>query len=99
MEFIAELRRRTEAFDAASFDALADSEAERVRRLYTDGIVRQIWSRGDQPGAVMLIEAVDEPTARAAVQSLPFHQANMLEITLLAPLLPYRGFAPRPTVF
>jgi hypothetical protein len=48
---------------------------------------------------VMLIEAVDEATARAAVQSLPFHQASMLEITLLAQLLPYRGFAPRPTVF
>jgi muconolactone delta-isomerase len=95
MQFLAQLRRRTEAFDTAAFDALADAEAERMRRMYADGQVRQVWSRGDVPGALAVIEAADTDAARAAAASLPFCQAGMLDVEQVIPLLPYRGFAPR----
>jgi muconolactone delta-isomerase len=95
MQFMVLLRRITERFSEADFVPLLDAEAERARTLYTAGITRQIWSRGDIPGACLLIEAADEPEVRAILASLPLLAAGMLEITALVPLKPYRGFAPR----
>jgi muconolactone delta-isomerase len=95
MQFMVLLRRLTERFSDAEFAALAEAEAERARALYAEGVVRQIWSRGDAPGACLLIEAPDEASARASVATLPFFAAGMLELTSLVPLKPYRGFGPR----
>ncbi|MEA2755212.1 MAG: hypothetical protein QOJ54_1501 [Aliidongia sp.] len=95
MQFIALLRRLTERFSDADFAPLLEPEAERVRVLYAEGIVRQIWSRGDLPGACVMIEAADEAEARASLATLPLLAAGMLELTALVPLKPYRGFGPR----
>ena len=94
MQFLALLRRRTEAFGDADFTPLLDAEAEEARRLYGDGIVRNIWGRGDVPGAVIALEAESEDAARTALRRLPFYRADMLELTLV-PLAPYRGFLPK----
>jgi muconolactone delta-isomerase len=64
-----------------------------VRVLYRDGVVRAIWTRKDAAGAVMLIEALDETTARQAVGSLPLAQREMLEVQIV-PLGPYPAFFP-----
>ncbi|MGB8840025.1 MAG: muconolactone Delta-isomerase family protein [Aliidongia sp.] len=95
MQFIAILRRLTERFSEADFAPLLEPEAEQARALYAEGIVRQIWSRGDIPGACMMIEAADEAAARASLATLPLMAAGMLEVTALVPLKPYRGFGPR----
>ncbi len=94
MQFLALLRRRTEAFSDADFAPLMDAEAEEARRLYGDGIVRNIWGRGDFPGAVIQLEADSEEAARTALRRLPLYRAEMLELTLI-PLAPYRGFLPK----
>jgi muconolactone delta-isomerase len=62
--------------------------------MYAAGILRQIWRRGDIPGAVMLWEAASEAEVRAALGSLPINQAGMLEIVALLPLQPYPAFGP-----
>jgi muconolactone delta-isomerase len=95
MQFIALLRRLTERFSDADFAPLLEPEAERARVLYAEGIARQIWSRGDVPGACVMIEAADEAAARASLATLPLLAAGMLELTALVPLKPYRGFGPR----
>lgn len=94
MQFISISRRLTERFSDEEFAALIDAERERVRELYRDGVVRSIWSRKDTPGAVMLLECMDEAAARAAVNSLPLAQRGMLEAQIL-PLSAYPAFFPK----
>ena len=95
MQFLSISRRRVDAFPSEAFTAeLMARETQRVKELYAAGLLRQIWRRGDIPGAAMLWEAVNEAEVRAALDSLPINQAGMLEILVVAPLAPYPGFGP-----
>ncbi|HEY5257904.1 MAG TPA: muconolactone Delta-isomerase family protein [Candidatus Baltobacteraceae bacterium] len=93
MQFLTISRRRVDRFSDAEFAPHIPAERERVRELYRDGILRSIWTRTDVPGAVMLLEAADESQARAAVDSLPLAQRDMLDVTFV-PLSPYPAFFP-----
>ena len=95
MQFLAISRMRTDLFSDADFAPLLEDEAQRVRTLYSEGSVRQIWHRGDQRGACSVLEADSEGAAREIISSLPLVRAGMLELVNLIPLLPYRGFGPR----
>lgn len=64
-----------------------------MKELYAAGILRQVWKRGDAPGAAIVWEAAREAEVREALASLPIAQAGMLEITTLMALEPYAGFA------
>ena len=93
MQFLSLSRRRTDQFPPAAFTPeLAARETQRVKALYASGILRQVWKRGDIPGAAILWEAPGEQEVRAALESLPIFQAGMLEIVALVPLEPYPGF-------
>ena len=95
-QFIAACRRNLERFPASDFTPeLLEEEAERVRQLYADGVFRQVWGRGDHPGAVILIEAGTPDEAQAVLASLPLAIREMLTLDVLVPLTPYRGFGPR----
>ena len=95
MQFLSLSRRRTDAFPPESFTSeLMGKESARVRELYAAGILRQIWKRGDVPGASILWEAASEAEVRNAIASLPIFQAGMLEIVAVVPLEPYPGFGP-----
>jgi muconolactone delta-isomerase len=95
MQFISLSRRRTDVFPPEAFTAdLLAREGRRVRELYASGILRQVWKRGDVPGAAIVWEADSEDEVRAALGSLPIFQAGMLEIVALVPLEPYPGFGP-----
>lgn len=95
MQFLTLSRRRTDAFPAEAFTAeLIAQEGQRVKELYMMGILRQIWRRGDTPGAVIVWEAPSEAEVRSACESLPIFKAGMLEITAFVPLEPYAGFGP-----
>jgi muconolactone delta-isomerase len=96
MQFLSISRRRTEAFPAEAFSELANAESRRVKELYAAGILRQIWLRGDVPGAVLLWEAASEAEVRTAIESLPIFKAGMLELLALTQLKPYPGFAAAP---
>ncbi|MDE2030553.1 MAG: hypothetical protein KGI97_08345 [Alphaproteobacteria bacterium] len=95
MQFVVLTRRKTEQFGDAQFAPLLDAEAQRVRELYAEGVIRQIWARGDTAGACHLLEARDENEAREKLHTLPLHDAGMLELVALVPLKPYRAFCPR----
>jgi len=84
-----------EQFSAEAFAGeLAARETQRAKELYAAGILRQIWKRGDVPGAAIVWEAASEDEARAALESLPMFAAGMLELVVLTPLEPYPGFGP-----
>jgi muconolactone delta-isomerase len=94
VQFLSISRRRTDQFPPEAFTAeLVARETGRVRALYATGLLRQIWKRGDMPGASIVWEAGSEDQVRAAIESLPLYQAGMLELVALVPLEPYPGFA------
>jgi muconolactone delta-isomerase len=94
MQFLSISRRRTDHFPPEAFTTeLIAAEGQRVKALYASGILRQIWKRGDTPGASILWEAPSEAEVRAAIATLPIFAAGMLEIELLVPLEPYAGFS------
>jgi muconolactone delta-isomerase len=97
MQFLSLSRRRIDAFPPEAFTPeLTARETQRVKELYAAGLLRQVWSRGDTPGASILWEAASEAEVRAALDSLPINQAGMLEVVYLVPLVPYSGFCPAP---
>ena len=94
MEFLAIMRRRTEAFSNEAFERYLGDEAEAVRAMYIARTVRAIWSRGDALGAVLQLEADTLEDAEKLVASLPLMRRGMLDCEQLIPLRGYRGFAP-----
>ena len=96
MQFLTVSRRLTEAFPESEFAARAPAEMEQARALYAQGCLRQIWLRGDVPGACILWEADSEEQVRELLGRLPLFQAGMLEVTIIA-LKPYAGFCPAKT--
>jgi muconolactone delta-isomerase len=95
MQFLTLSRRMTDRFPADAFTPdLVAAEAQRVKELYATGLLRQVWKRGDTPGAAIVWEAEEEAEVRDAVASLPIFKAGMLELVALVPLEPYGGFAP-----
>jgi muconolactone delta-isomerase len=95
MQFLALSRRRTDAFSTADFARLRSAETARIRELYAEGFIRQIWYRGDISGACVLAEAASEQEVRDTFQSLPMVAEGMNEVTHVVPLNPYAGFGPQ----
>lgn len=95
MQFLTLSRRRTDAFPAEAFTPeLIAQEAQRVKEMYAAGLLRQIWKRGDMPGAAIIWEAASEAEVRDAIGTLPIARAGMLELSAILPLEPYAGFGP-----
>ncbi|HEX3781348.1 MAG TPA: hypothetical protein VHX38_16930 [Pseudonocardiaceae bacterium] len=86
-------RRRTEQYRDADFSRMVPAETLRVRQLYAEGVLQQIWHRADGLGACFVLEAKSLNAARGVVDSLPMAGAGLVEFTVLE-LKPYRGFCP-----
>lgn len=95
MQVLALVRRRTETFSDEQFAPLLEPEAQAIRTLYAQGVVRSVWSREDTLGAALLLEADSLEHARAIVASFPLVQRAMAQVEQLIPLKGYRGFGPR----
>jgi muconolactone delta-isomerase len=96
MQFLALTQRLIDRFPPESWTPdLLEAEAQRVRQLYTSGLIRSISRRGDMPGAAILLEAASEEEVRAALATLPLAELGMISIALVTQLHPYAGFAPR----
>ena len=95
MQLLSISRRKVDQFPPEAFTPeLLARETARVKELYAAGILRQLWKRGDIPGACILWEAASNAEAQAAIESLPIYQAGLLEIVSLIALEPYPGFGP-----
>jgi hypothetical protein len=58
-------------------------EERRVWALVKSSVIRRMWSRSDQPGAVLLLEVAGSSEARDVMASLPMARAGLVEIQLL----------------
>jgi len=91
-QFIAVCRRAYGRFAESDFtQELLDAEAEQARRLYAQGVFRQMWGHQSPAGAIVLIEAESREAVDAALATLPLAQRDMLDIEVLT-AGPYRGF-------
>jgi hypothetical protein len=96
VQFLVLTRRRMDDIPAEAWTAeLLEKEAQRVRELFSAGVIRNAWRRKDMPGAALVLEAATEAEAREAVESLPLAQLKMIEFPLVTQLDPYPGFGPR----
>jgi len=94
MQFLTLSRRRVDQFPPEAFTAeLLAGEGRQVREFHAAGLIREIWMRGDVPGAAIVWEAASEAELREALAQLPLFQARMLEIAALVPLKPYPALA------
>ncbi len=67
------------------------AEVEAVWNLYTQGIVREFYTRADQGGpAILTVECETVEAARKALQRLPLVEMNMIDLDLI-PLAPFNS--------
>ncbi len=66
-------------------------EVEAVWDLYTQGIVREFYTRADNGGpAILSVESESIESAQKSLTSLPLVQLKMLDLDLI-PLAPFRN--------
>lgn len=81
--------------DKAMPSDLSAAEFEAVRGLYADGLIRQIWLRGDVAGACAIVEGSSDAEVSRRVNALPLVHAGILQPPMIVALKPYGGFGPR----
>jgi hypothetical protein len=95
MQFMVMLTYYPEKAATPAPSDLSDAEFEKVRGLYSDGMVQQVWLRGDVRGACMIVEGPSLEQVSNSLNTLPLAQAGFLQPPTIVPLKPYSGFAPR----
>ena len=67
------------------------AEVEAVWQLYTQGIVREFYTRADNGGpAILTVESESVDSARKALAELPLVEMKMIDLDLV-PLAPFTG--------
>ena len=92
MQFLVLTLRSTQYGDD-DFAPRLGAELTRVRELYSEEFIRQIWSRSDRPGAALVVEAGDSEALEAQINTLPLVKAGMVEIDAVVPLKPHAALA------
>ena len=75
---------------AEDFAPLMDSEADYALKLYKEGFVREIYSRTDGKGALVVVEDSDEEAALETLSNLPLAKAGLLSFEVYGTTA-YRG--------
>ena len=68
------------------------AEAVVAWELYQSGIFRELYFRGDWPGAVLVLECSSLEEAHAVLATLPMVSGGLIAFEVI-PLIPYPGFA------
>ncbi|NIO43590.1 MAG: superoxide dismutase [Burkholderiales bacterium] len=89
MKVIVVATRKQDAAPEA-FQPHLEEEANHALRMYRDEYVREIYSRRDGKGAVLVLECDDEQHAKRLVGELPLAKAGLLEFEVYG-VKPYRG--------
>ena len=93
MQFLGIARPKTEfpASRSEEFLSILNDEAAHARAGYLNGTLRQLWLRGDGPGAIAIFEADSEEEMRNIAANFPLMRAGYYEFELIR-LLPHGGF-------
>jgi hypothetical protein len=67
------------------------AEVEAIWRLYTQGIVREFYTRADNGGpAILIVESDSVESTQQALAQLPLVELRMIDLDLI-PLAPFNG--------
>ncbi|HEY3272612.1 MAG TPA: hypothetical protein VGJ92_02550 [Methanocella sp.] len=87
------IEKDAEGVTDADFQPHMKAEAKRAWELYQSGVFREMYfTKGDDPVAVIMIEADHVEEAKQALGTLPLVKAGLISFVLM-PLVPYPGFA------
>ena len=75
---------------AEDFAPLMDPEADFALKLYKEGFIREIYSRTDGKGALVVVEADNEEEAVNKLSDLPLAKAGLLSFDIYGTTA-YRG--------
>ena len=85
------IEKETPGTTDEQFGPHLQGEARRVWELYSSGIIRELYFRGDREEAVLVLETSDPAEASRALDSLPLVANGLISFEVI-PLLPYPGF-------
>jgi hypothetical protein len=90
MLFFVHLRLRTESAHRETVTPeLVTLQIQHIHELLASGIVSNAWRRIEGVAIVMLMESTSEVDCRAILDALPFSQAGVNDIELVAQVEPY----------
>lgn len=95
MQFMVLFTRHPDKADTPVPARLHEAEIQTVRGFYADGLVQQVWLRGDTGGACLIVEAASTEQVAEKLATLPLVAEGFLKPPMIVPLKPYSGFAPR----
>ncbi len=81
---------RNEDRPPEDFAPYLEAEAKKALQLVAEDFVREIYSRADGKGAVLIVEAADEEEVRRRLADLPLIRQGLLTLDIY-PVVPYRG--------
>jgi hypothetical protein len=94
MQFLVVIPRTENASPSSLRKEDVDAEAELVRQLYAEGLIRHVWLRAEG-GAAMIAEAESNERVAQALSALPLVRSGYLAQPQVSQLRPYSGFRPR----
>ncbi len=85
------IAQRREDVSFEQIRPLINAEVEAVWRLYSEGFVREFYTRADNGGpAILAIESESVEAAQKALAALPMVEQNLLDLELI-PLAPFKS--------
>ena len=85
------IEKEIEGITVDDFKPHLETEALKVWDLYKKGIIREIYYRGDETRAVLIIECENFEKAKEILSTLPLVKENLITFEII-PLVPYPGF-------
>ena len=88
---IVAIAHRSDKHEPEDFAPHLDAESAYVMKLYAEEKIREVYSRSDGNGAVLVVEAENEEEAEEILGGLPLAKLGMLSFDLYG-IKPYRSF-------
>jgi len=85
------IEKKIEGITAGDFKPHLETEALKVWDLYKKGILREIYFRGDETSAVLIMECENCEKAKEVLSTLPLVKENLMTFEVIS-LVPYPGF-------
>ena len=84
------IAHRNQSAQPKEFEPFLQEDSNHVLKLIKMDVIREVYSRNDKKGAIMVVECKDEDDAKQIMSELPLFKANLLNFEIYG-VSPYRG--------
>lgn len=85
------IQKESEGLSKRDFVPHLRDEARKGWELYKEGVIREMYFRGDRPEAILILECKDLQEAEAKLDTLPLVKKGLISFELIE-LKPYHGY-------